>query len=236
MILKRHADDRYSEVAREWDGLTCVIIGGGPSLTFPDLRLVEQAREAGRIRCIAVNSAYLLAPWADVVYGADSHWHRWHTEGVAVPMLSLTAAQVRERFAGFAGQKCSIQGSGGNITDDAVHILKNKNGQRTGFGLSRDPGMLVDGRNSGFQALNLAILAGALKVLLLGFDGKPANDGRSHMLGPHPRETPEGAYQQYVEAMVRAESDVRALGVTVINCSPGSAIRVWPQMPLADAL
>lgn len=227
MILRRLPDSRFSEVVRLWEGETVVLIGGGPSLTF------EQLGRVRGFRCIAVNSAYLLAPWAAVLYAADSHWFRWHTNGIPVGMW--TADYVRHAFASFAGQKCSIENSGGNITDDAVHMLRNKHHPSLGYGLSTDPRYLVTGANSGVQALNLAILAGAKKIILLGYDGKPDGD-RTHMLGPHPRPTPEAAYPLYVSAMDAARKQVEELGVTVINASPGSAINAWQKMRLEDAL
>lgn len=235
MILRRLPDSRYSEVLREWEGETVVLIGGGPSLTFDDIERVSLEHGAGRLKCIAINSAYLLAGFADVLYAADSHWHKWHREGVSCERLGLSAERVRQAFSGFAGQKCSIQNSGANITDDLVHILRNKTYPAHGEGLSLDQCALVTGRNSGFQALNLAILAGAKTVLLLGFDGREV-EGRSHFLGSHPRPTPLEAYPNYRKAMNEAEQPVREAGVTVLNCSPGSVINTWPKVPLEVAL
>lgn len=236
MILRRIEGSRFSEVLPLWGGLTAVILGGGPSLTHDQVALVLRAREASVVRVVAVNDAYLLAPWADVHYAADSHWHRWHTEGLDKPLLGLAAQDVRERWAGFAGQKCSIESSGGNITDHAVHMLRNRDFPNHGKGLSIDPRSLVTGRNSGFQAMNLAILARAARVILLGFDGAPAADGREHFHGGHPRPTPKEAYPYYRQAMSAAENEIAAAGVEVLNCSPGSAIDSFPKAPLEEAL
>jgi hypothetical protein len=233
VILRRLDGGRYSAVFPEWMGGTVVVLAGGPSVTREQIDIVEREYRVGALRCIAVNDAYLWAPWADVLYFADSHFWRWHEEGIDKPALDLTAAEVRERFAAFAGQKCTIANSGANVTDERVHMLQNRG---TIWGLSRDPRALVEGRNSGFQALNLAILAGARRVLLLGFDGKPAEDGRTHALGGHPRPTPAEAYPLYVKAMREAAAAIRSCGVAVVNCSPGSAIDTFPRADLADAL
>jgi hypothetical protein len=236
MILRRIDGSRFSEVLPLWSGLTAVILGGGPSLTQDQVALVRRAREAGTVRVIAVNDAYLLAPWADVQYAADAHWHRWHTEGIAKPVLGLTAQDVRARWAGFAGQKCSIQNSGEPIADDAVHMLRNRDFPRHGVGLSLDPRALVTGRNSGFQALNLAVLTGAKRVILLGFDGKPNEQGKEHFHGGHPKPTPAAAYPLYRQAMSSAENAIEEAGVTVLNCSPGSEINSFPKVALEGAL
>ncbi len=235
MILVKRPDGK-SEVRPAWVGQTVVIIGGGPSLTYEQIGRVQAAHTFGEVRCIAVNSAYLLAPWADVSYFADSHWWKWHTMGTPVQTLGLSAEQVREKWAAFKGQKCTIENSGGNVTDPAVHVMRNRDFPIHGTGLSRDPQFLVTGRNSGFQSLNLATLAGVTTAILLGFDGKPAADGKTHFLGEHPRPCPPNAYPYYRAAMSAAERDLDDLGVTVLNASPGSAIDSFKKVRIEDVL
>ena len=228
-------------MAREWTGQIGVLIGGGPSLTREQIERVAEARAYGRARVIAINDAYLWCAWADVSYFADASWWNAHTKGTPKPMLKLSAEQVRERFAAFAGQKCSIQSQVGNIDDDAVHILKNARTDPNGrgihaTGLSLDPGALVTGSNGGWQALNLAALAGANPIILLGIDGQPAKDGRSHWSGGHSHEytTPQ-AYQDYRHSFSMGEAPLKAAGIRVINASPGSAVG-FEKMPIEDAL
>ena len=83
-------------------------------------------------------------------------------------------------------------------------MLRNFHPGGHGTGLSLDPDKLVTGHNSGFQALNLAVLAGARRILLLGYDGKAGQDGRTHWSGGHPRPTAAGAWEQYRRAMTAA--------------------------------
>lgn len=236
MILQRNASDRFSHVLSAWQGETAVLFGGGPSLTPDQVTRVEVAHRAGKARVIAVNDAYLWAPFADVHYAADAHWHRWHCEGVAKSALGLSADQVRAHWAAFAGEKCTIENSGATVTDDAVHMLRNRDHPNRGVGLSLDPTMLVTGRNSGFQALNLAVLAGASRIILLGYDGQPDRDGKTHWSGGHLRPTPQAAYPLYLQAMSAAENEIEAAGVLVLNCSPGSAINSFPRAVLEEAL
>jgi hypothetical protein len=183
---------------------------------------VELVREQRRaLRVIAVNDAYRLAPFADICYFADSEWWGWHKD--------------RPDFQAFAGQKCSISDSGGNIKDPAVHILRNANGRGHSFGLSLDPKQIVTGSNSGYQALNIAVLAGAKTILLLGFDAREPT-GKTHWFGDHPKREPIAAYAEYRKAFSAGESAILAAGVKVVNCSPGSAIDSFPKMDLEDAL
>lgn len=236
MILRRLENSRFSEIVPEWVGQTVVLLGAGPSLTTEQIEDVAEAHARERIKCIAVNDCYLVAPWAEVNYFADSHWWKWHVTGIEKPMLGLSAEQVRQQFASFAGQKCSIQNSGANIEDEAVHMLRNSDFPNHGVGLSSDPQCLVTGRNSGFQALNMAVLAGSTRIILLGFDGKPSAEGLAHFFGEHPRPTPVAAYQYYRQAMSAAEKALKDLDVEVFNCSPGSAIDTFPKVKLLDVL
>ena len=227
--------DRFSVVERAWSGGTVCILGGGPSLTGEQCAAVEAARKAAQVRVIAVNDAYLIAPWADICYFADASWHAWQVEGRPKPKLGLTSADVRARFAAFAGQKCSIQNTGGSIDDAAVHLLRNLHYPQNGTGLSLDPEYLVTGSNSGFQALNLAVLAGARTIVLLGFDARDA-DGEEHWHGRHQVRTVAGAQAGYRRSFASAAKAIKAAGVTVLNCSPGSAITCFERADLMDAL
>jgi len=223
-ILRRSKDwpfDRFSRVARDWEGGAVVLFGGGPSLTLAQVELVRCAVEDGRVHTIAINDAYRIVPFADVNYFADSIWHNWH--------------RARPEFVAFAGEKCSIQNTGMSVDDPAVHLLRNKHFPLHGEGISLDPGALVTGRNSGYQALNLAILAGAKTVILLGFDGQKALDGKTHWFGEHKVPEPDAAYECYRRAFSAGERAIAATGTMVLNCSPGSAIG-FEKMPLADAL
>lgn len=236
MILERIPGERWSRVRAGWDGRTVAILAGGPSLTPEAFDRVREEREADRLRVIAINDAYLLAPWADVHYAADAKWHAWHTVGIDKPVLGLRADDVRARWAAFMGQKCSIQPAADKVADD-VHVLRNRDHPYNKHGLSFDPHYLVCGKHGGFQALNLAILAGAGRILLLGYDANP-EDPRRHFHGAHPIETdaPAQRYATFRESFRVAQHDIAATGIPVINCSPTSAIETFPRMTLEDAL
>jgi hypothetical protein len=170
-----------------------------------------------------VNDAYRIAPWADVCYFADSEWWHWHKD--------------KPEFVAFAGEKCSIQNTGANVEDGAVHLLRNKNFPSHGTGLSTDPEYLVTGGNSGWQAINVAVLAGARTVILLGYDARePVAWQKTHWFGEHPKVAPVAVFAEYRKSMRAGAAAVKAAGVRVVNCSPGSAIEAFERMDLAQAL
>lgn len=195
------------EVPKLWPGETFVCIGGGPSLTPAD---VDNVR--GWARVIAINDAYRLAPWADVLYACDQKWWTWHH---GVPS--------------FIGPKYAVGGHE-PITWPDVQVLRN-----TGMlGLELDPSGLRVGRNSGHQAINLAIHLGAARILLLGYDMSP--DGtRGHWFGDHPDGQPS-PYAQMREEFESMVEPLAELGVTVINCSRRTALTTFPCARLEDEL
>lgn len=170
-----------------------------------------------------MNDAYRLAPFADICYFADTQWWNWHKE--------------KAEFNAFAGQKCSIWNSGNTIMDPEVHILRNADAPHNGLGLSLDPEKLVTGSNSGFQALNLAALTGVRQILLLGYDARvPPKGAATHWFGNHPVREPDTAFEVYRKSFMHAAAAIKAAGIRVINCSPGSAIDVFDRMDIRTAL
>ena len=215
--------DRYAVIERAWAGCTAVCLGGGPSLTTEQVEKVRQAREQGApLRVIAINNAYELAPWADVLYFADTDWHEQH--------------RSREAFRAFKGLKVSIEPTGARIGDPDVLMLRNMSYRKVRPDFSEEPDTLATGSNGGFQVVNFSVLAGALRVLLLGYDMKPAKDGRTNWHKAHRSRTPPGAYKSFRNAFKRLPPILARLGVEVVNCTPDSALEYFPRRHLEDEL
>lgn len=123
------------------------------------------------------------------------------------------------------------------VDDGSVHILRNRNFPSHGTGLSLDPEFLITGSHSGWQSVNVAVLTGATKILLLGFDARePATDSQGHWFGSHPTPTPVAAYSAYRNAFKAGAAAVKATGVRIINASPNSAINDFERMEIMEAL
>lgn len=202
------AGEDWPRVPRLCEGGTVVCIGGGPSLTAAD---VDHCR--GRASAVvAINDAYRLAPWADVLYAADAQWWNWHQGAPTFPGLKYSLQRDASRWG--------------------VQILRNSGEQ----GLETDPTALRTGRNGGYQGVGIAFhLAGpGSRILLLGYD-MHAHSGRSHWFGdhPHPRSSP---YATFLERFRSLVEPLRAAGVTVINCSRVSELELFPKQPITEAL
>lgn len=221
-MLLKPTTGGYGEVTRAWAGGVAVCIATGPSLTATQVEQVRAARADGRVAgVIVVNDAYLIAPWADVLYYADAgvnDWLAWHRD--------------RPEFKAFAGQQCMVDVDRPHLKpQDAPVLLR----FAPGCGLSTDPGGICGGMNSGHQALNLAALSGAATVLLLGYDGKRGEDGRAHFFGQHPDGT-EPPYKEVVANMRAIANDAQARGIRIVNCTPDSAIDCFERGKIGQAL
>jgi hypothetical protein len=220
--------DSFAVVEPEWAGRTVVCVGSGPSTEARDLLLLQLARERDEIRIIVCNDMYLVVPFADVLYFADSRWWEWHRKGIAKrwSFAQFTADEQRRALQEFKGQKCSIFATGHSVQDPDVFILQLSESRR---GLSENPRELVTGGNSGYQAVNLAVLAGARRVLLVGYD-MGFSGGATHSHNGHPVKPIESVYARYAQNFSSIKSD------KIINCSRVSAVTAFPRARLEDAL
>jgi len=204
-------------VPRLWPGATVAILASGPSLTREDVEFVR-----GKVPVIAINATYALAPWADVMYGADAKVFRWYwKKGPAgfedLPLRACSSL----KYSLTKGAEVY-----GNVT-----ILRR--GQREG--LSLNPAILNTGDNSGYQAINFAVLAGASRILLLGYDMQKGPAGEEHWHADHPNHS-RSPYQKFRVHFNGMIEPLKAAGVEVVNCSPRTALTCFPRMPLRKAL
>lgn len=193
-----------------WPGATAVILASGPSLCAED---VDYCR--GRAKVIAVKDAVQLAPWADVLYacGADaSRW--WQHHGDCLKDF----AGLRYTLDPAAAKWATVLQNGGES------------------GLETNPAALRTGKNSSYQAINLAVHLGAIRILVLGLDLAASPHGHKYFFGNRPagqqRPSPFDACLALFATLV---APLRALGITVINCSRQSALTCFPRMPVAQA-
>jgi len=196
---------------KAWAGAVTVAIGGGPSLTQAQ---VDYCR--GRAKVIAINDAVRLAPWADLLYFCDERWYRWHE------------AEVKA----FRGIRATLEN--GRLESELPGLISFKNAGTSGCSLT--PGALATGRNSGYQAIQVAAQLGVSKLVLIGFDMK-AVDGRSHWFGEHPSAgSPDRFEKNFAPLFDQLARPMELLGMRVVNATPGSALRLFPREPLEEAL
>ena len=177
-----------------------------------------------------------------MLYFADSRWWAWHAKAQfpkGYRVMGLDAAECQRRYQAFEGERVTIENTGMMCSDPAVHMLHNASARGVGVsgagGLSDEPNALCTGTNGGYQAINIATLAGAKKVLLIGYD-MHFPGGRSHFHGGHPVKVPEDKYAQYAGYYKSMLPALARLGCEVVNCSPGSRITCFRFSTIAEEL
>lgn len=89
---------------------------------------------------------------------------------------------------------------------------------------------LLNGANSGLVGLHVAVMQGATKVLLCGFDM-----GGTHYFGPHPAPLKNTTAERF-EAFKRQFARFKPKGVEIVNCTDNSALKSYPFAKLEDML
>jgi len=207
-------------VPRDWEGETVAVLASGPSMSQEVANMVR----AARCRVIAVNNQAIpttcdgkvlpaLAPWADMLYAADVKWWMEHAVAArAFPGLKVTVRTV--------------------LPFDDVHSLEQSNLAP----YDSRPTHVVSGGNSGYQAAHIAAQRGARRILLCGFDMRDVN-GKKHWFGDHPGKlNTEQRYSQWVNNFANLAQALKALNVSLINCTPKSALAGMEKLSLEDAL
>lgn len=194
-----------------WRGHTAVVVASGPSLTDEQIALVEHSD----VLTIAVNNSYEKLQHPDVVYACDYLW--WKLNHMkAKQNIPRRQLWTQDRAAAEQFQLSHIQWEG-----------KDGLGKR---------GLRVNG-NSGAGAINLAYHFGARRILLVGMDMKPGPNGEKHWHPDHPKPLVQGQqFEEWRKKMGVLAADLKTEGVTVVNCTPGSALTCFPMGDLEQEL
>ena len=202
-----------AQLPQQWKGKTVIVAASGPSLA--GLAPMILKRNCDGVPSIAVNTSFRLIENADVLFAGDLQWWKFHykeigTRGFRGALWTIDHAATR--YPGVQRVK-------------AVH--------RPGIGVEH----IYSNGNSGMQAVNLAFLFGSRRVLLAGFDMKLGPEGEKHWHADHPHPMVQG--QQFGEWIHKANfvaADAKRLGLEIINCTPGSALTMFPMSTLEKEL
>lgn len=199
--------------SKDWSTKPVVIVASGPSLTDVDLHIVRAADTF----VLAVNDNWALLKAADAVYAADKMWWRINYERL---------------LKWFKGEMWTCDHEIGGVFP-GVNLVPAK----MGYGMPESKTFIKTGSTSTCQAIQLAWLWNAKKILLLGFDCMPGPDGKKHWFGDHPPALNEVLpYNRWIEEFDLMAKEFAFCGLKVINCSRRTAITSIPQMPIDEAL
>ena len=190
-----------------WEGEDCYIIGGGPSLKTFDWELLR-----GR-NTIGCNSSFLLGvDFCEVCVFGDAKFWRAHSE-----RLKYYGGLVVTNLPALASEE----------TPPWVKVMK-----RRARGLHTDA--LGWNANTGALAINLALLLGASRIFLLGFDMKLGEEGEvnwyeQHLDKPNPR-----SYKRFTKGFGWVAMDLRRKfpDRQVFNVTDDSDLKRFPLVGL----
>lgn len=104
-----------------------------------------------------------------------------------------------------------------------------------GGGKPLSPGVLATGGNGGYQALGLALMFGAARVILLGYD-MGATGGRLHWHRDHGGKLHNPEPHKFRDWIAHYNKLAGFCPVPIINCSRESALKCFPRMGLDEGL
>ena len=198
----------------DWTGRTAVVIASGPSLTEEQCDFVGYAADEPTL-CVAVNTAYQMAPFADVFYAGDFLFHKTHH-----------ARMLKAKYPRTQLWTCDPSAA------ERFQLNRWKGVNKEGLGTEH---IYLNG-NSGAQAINLAYLFGARKILLLGFTMREI-DGKKHFHGDHEKPlVQKQLFEEWLLKMEHVARDAKRLGCEIINCDPLSAMTCFPMGKLEGHL
>lgn len=186
---------------------TAICIASGPSLTKED---VDYCRGKGKV--YVVKECYHLAPWADVLYAADTDW--WHNQK-GVP--------------DFKGERWTVSSRACDVYPELKYIEA-----KAQWHWSETQGAVATGGNSGFQAMNIATLQGAERLVLLGYDYGHAAGMEKHWWDKEYKR--ESRYSNYAEWNKKLAKAAPFIKVPVFNASIQTAITCFPKVNLREIL
>jgi hypothetical protein len=187
------------------------VIASGPSLTEEDCRLIAGAGW----EYIGVNDTWRRAPFADVIYACDKAWWDVHHQAVKKDFkgeLWTQDLRAAERYG----------------------LKRVASVNEPGLGRF---GVIHQGGNGGYQAINLAWMWGAKRIFLLGLDCKPGAGGKAHWFGQHENGLSKiQNYKHWTNAFPKLAQDLKEEGVEVINLTRDTALTCFKRIPLKQAI
>jgi len=231
-------------VPRMWEGGDVWILGGGPSLTeqfgIPN-RVVQDVISEKTTpnvyspymsilhdkHVIAVNMAYKIGDWIDVVFFGDNGFFLREKLGLAAfPGIKVSCHPLCEKYSWIK-----------YLNRDSSHSK----------GISNDPKRLSWNSNSGSAAINLAVHFGAKRIMLIGFDMKIDKEGKQHWhnlyhrmgrnpADRHPRRRPTFPFDRHLTGFPSILEDAKKKNVEILNICPDSEIVSFRKLTLKEFL
>lgn len=200
-------DNKYTPIDKIWDNEIVYIIGGGPSLKDFNWNLLKGKK------VIAINRAYEVLPWAEVLYWTDSRFYKWYKSDIdKLNNIKVTCRPFN------------------NMPRDIILLKSNNNNK-----LDLRPSFISHGNNSGYGAINLAVKMGVKKIYLLGYDmnSKP---NQSHWHNGYQASHNHSIYGKMISQFDGLNEELERLGIEIFNANPSSKLEIFRKCTIDDAI
>lgn len=230
-------------VPKIWKDGDCWIIGGGHSILeqfeVPDEIIKKVINESEPMsiyspylsaihdkHVIAVNAAYLLGDWIDMVFFGDIKFFLANRKALAAyPKLKITCHNRLNKNK-YIGDRIKY------LAMDAEY---NK-------GITPMNNKVSWNANSGGAAISLAAHTGVKRIFLLGFDMRFSDNKRAHFhrhyvaqnKGLKPVVT--ASFHQHLLGFPKIARDALERGIEILNVNPDSRIPDFKKITLKEAL
>jgi len=208
-----------------WEGQTCFILGGGPTLEGFNYQWLQGQKVIG------INKTFSVYP-ATVNYSMDYNFF---------DLVQFTAADPRSKnhplyvsWMAYTGIKVFLHHGEKDRFAQGIHYVNELREKGISFDLNKG---IYPGNNSGCGALMLAVALGCKKIGLLGYDfkvqGKKTHwhEGYGYSLEDVVRSLKD--FQQKIDEI---GPDILEMGIQVVNLSPDSALQSFPRSDIRTFL
>lgn len=204
----------WQAVPRSFEGETAVVLATGPSLSAEQMAVVADAD----VRVFGMNNLYHDMA-LDVHVACDPRW--WIEYG--------------DDLGDYWRHKSVCETWTWDEETHRLYPFTRLVRGRWGDGLSVDPLYIHYGHSSSYQCLNLAVLYGCARILLLGFDMFYPRGTRRHYfskLSSEPGEYPLALrkHSTFTGLLAGFATIAAQRGLPpIINCTPGGALNCFPR-------
>lgn len=228
----------------KFEGYTAVIVGTGPSLTHEQTEIIRHYRSKpdSNIKVFGINNTFELDLTIDVFFACNPEWWDHYAGRVKHPRLDARRRNGCDMWTWdiATARRYDLNWIEGRWSG----------GKRNVTSLSTDPSFIHYGHGAGYEVLGVAYHYGVRRFVLAGYDlryprrydrmaRKPG--GRRHFFGEYPpalqhwpKAGPNGEMTGLLDCYRTVDCD--KLGLTITNCSPGTALDFFETGELSDVL
>lgn len=189
-----------------------ILLASGPSLDDNTIKIIEKYKDEYII--FGCNDTYTLCDFIDVFYACDGKWWKVHATSFFEKYKNLQHVYTQDADT---------------ATRYKINLVKGKHSN----GISTNPQEIHWGSNSGFQQLNLALLMGCSKFILVGYNMQSVA-GKTHFFTDRDSSLMRNSpYPTFQKAFKHIQKELKPY---IVNCTPNSALSMFRQADLEEEL